>query len=250
MSDTSPVAHVLVTEDNKAAAEAVMTVLKQLNCTVDHAASGPEAMDMLTSTVYDIIFMDVGLPGMTGLDVAREIRNFDDSKKSATPIVGLTGYSNQRHACIQADMQDCLLKPATSGDLADMLARYTAFTQEDSEEDVSIIDWSGCVQRCEGNEKEAERLLVECATNAQKNCVVMREGQEALDVDIMRTELYKILSGIYDLKLPELEDSLQESQHILREDCPDDDELEGSLKGLEEAITNLTAACKERGFIQ
>lgn len=111
---------VLLTEDNLAAALAVKAALVRLGCVVDHAKTGEEAIQLIGEKSYDIVFMDVGLPDMNGFEVSQVIRQ----RGIETPIIALTGHADKYSLCIDAGMQDTLLKPAQSEELQAMLQQY------------------------------------------------------------------------------------------------------------------------------
>ena len=88
--------------------------LERLNCTVDQAATGKDAIQKATAHHYDLIFMDMGLPDHTGIEVTQTIRALPDPQKAQVPIVGLTGHAGdtQHQACLNAGMNAVLTKPA------------------------------------------------------------------------------------------------------------------------------------------
>ena len=93
------------------AAIAVKVGLKSLNCIVEVADTGLGALEKIQSNNYDLIFMDIGLPDIDGLEVTKKIRALQDVKKANTPIVALTGHMHKRGACLTAGMQNLLIKP-------------------------------------------------------------------------------------------------------------------------------------------
>ncbi|HTN41203.1 MAG TPA: response regulator, partial [Asticcacaulis sp.] len=84
-------------------------LLQREGCRVERASSGEEAIDILKHRQFDIIFMDLGLPGIDGIGAAREIR----AMGIRTPVIALTAnaYEEDRRASIHAGMNDFLTKP-------------------------------------------------------------------------------------------------------------------------------------------
>ena len=99
------------------------TLLKREGCAVETAASGHEALDALKRARYDLVFMDMRMPGMDGPSAARAIRARGDE----TPIVALTAnaFAEDRRACLEAGMDDHLVKPLELDALRASLARWT-----------------------------------------------------------------------------------------------------------------------------
>ncbi|MDY6923954.1 MAG: response regulator [Pseudomonadota bacterium] len=114
---------VLLVEDNPVGALLASTLLKREGCAVETAASGHEALEALKRARYDLVFMDMRMPGMDGPTAARAIRARGDE----TPIVALTAnaFAEDRRACLEAGMDDHLVKPLELDALRASLARWT-----------------------------------------------------------------------------------------------------------------------------
>lgn len=95
--------------------------------------TGEEALEKIPSEVPDIVFMDVRLPGITGLDVTRQLRTRDQLK--ALPIIALTAYAMpaDRQAALDAGCNDFLAKPVRYQAVEDVIRRYVPVTGESPE---------------------------------------------------------------------------------------------------------------------
>ena len=76
----------LLVEDEKRMAEALCELLRLEKYDVDHYADGPEGLDAALTGAYDLIILDVMLPGKNGFDIAREVRK----NGVKTPVLMLT----------------------------------------------------------------------------------------------------------------------------------------------------------------
>ncbi len=114
---------VLLVEDNPVNALLAQALLKREGCAVERAASGEEALTALARTGFDLILMDLRMPGMGGLAAARALRARDDN----TPIIALTAtaFEDDRKACLEAGMNDFLSKPFEAATLRALLTRWT-----------------------------------------------------------------------------------------------------------------------------
>jgi CheY-like chemotaxis protein/nitrogen-specific signal transduction histidine kinase len=114
---------VLLVEDNPVGALLAATLLRREGCAVETAASGYEAVDAMKRARYDLVFMDMRMPGMDGPSAARAIRARGDQ----TPIVALTAhaFAEDRRTCLEAGMDDHLVKPLELESLRSSLARWT-----------------------------------------------------------------------------------------------------------------------------
>ena len=123
---SAPGARVLLAEDNPINALLARTLLQREGAQVDRAGSGEEAVAALAAGRYDLVLMDVRMPGMGGVEAARAIR----AAGCATPIVALTAdaFEDDRRACLAAGMDDFLVKPLTETALRAVLARWVGWT--------------------------------------------------------------------------------------------------------------------------
>jgi PAS domain S-box-containing protein len=111
--------HVLVAEDNEINALLTCALLTRLGHQPAVAESGAAALERWRAareagTPYDIILMDMQMPGMDGLEAARRIRAFEtESGGTQTPIIALTAnaFAEDRESCLAAGMDVFLVKP-------------------------------------------------------------------------------------------------------------------------------------------
>ncbi|MGF1545344.1 MAG: response regulator [Parvularculaceae bacterium] len=116
---------VLLVEDNKINALLATALLKRAGCVVDVAVEGAEAVALAGEGRHDIIFMDMHMPGMNGLEAAQRIRALKGAAAEA-PIVALTAnaMASDRKKCLDAGMNDFLSKPFEPEDLQHMLDKW------------------------------------------------------------------------------------------------------------------------------
>ena len=84
---------ILLAEDEKRMAAALVALLRQEKYDVDHMADGAAALIALESGVYDIAVLDVMMPGMSGFELARRLKN--DEQTSHIPIIFLTAKDTE-----------------------------------------------------------------------------------------------------------------------------------------------------------
>ncbi|TNC48032.1 response regulator [Rubellimicrobium rubrum] len=110
---------ILLVEDHPINQAVAQGLLGCLGLTVEIASNGAEAVSLLSREQFDLVFMDVQMPVMSGLEATREVRRTGNPVR----IVGLTGnaFVSDRTDCIQAGMDDFLAKPVTQDRLIQTL---------------------------------------------------------------------------------------------------------------------------------
>lgn len=114
---------VLLVEDNPVNALLGRTLLSREGCRVQTAANGQEALDLMAATAFDLVLMDMRMPGLDGPSATRALRARGDQ----TPIIALTAnaFAEDRQLCFEAGMNDYLTKPLSPDSLRTLLARWT-----------------------------------------------------------------------------------------------------------------------------
>ncbi len=108
--------HILVAEDNDINWEIISYMLNTFGIEADRAENGQICVDMISSAdagSYDLIFMDVQMPQMNGLDATRTIRKLEDPWASSIPIIAMTAdaFSENVSECLSAGMNGHIAKP-------------------------------------------------------------------------------------------------------------------------------------------
>jgi len=105
----------------------VMAILESQGVSCDLVCGGAEAVQAVRDVAYDLVLMDIQMPGMDGLAAAREIRRLPGAR-GAVPILALTAntLSDQRRAYAEAGMEDCIAKPVNMGELLTKTAHWGA----------------------------------------------------------------------------------------------------------------------------
>ena len=124
-----PTANVLLVEDNVVNQKVAITMLKKLGFNVDLAENGKEAVDMVQSKKYQIIFMDCQMPVMDGYEATGQIRKLGPDF-TEIPIVAMTAnaLTRDREQCLEAGMNDFLPKPYRQHELEEMLDQWLTNT--------------------------------------------------------------------------------------------------------------------------
>ena len=127
-----PSVRVLVVDDTAVNRELVKLMLEPLGLQVEEATGGAEAVQAAMSTPFDLILMDVRMPGVDGLEATRVIRGASLANR-LTPIIALTADVQPENAaaCRAAGMNDVLAKPIVPRQLLAAIVAHTADPAQD-----------------------------------------------------------------------------------------------------------------------
>lgn len=118
---------ILVVEDSIINQQVINEALLKKNCKVDLANNGKESIDKFKTNAYDLIFMDIQMPGMDGLQATSAIREIEkENKLIRTPIISLTAHDDE-HSKIDAKEAGCdgfISKPFKWGEIYKVLNSY------------------------------------------------------------------------------------------------------------------------------
>jgi signal transduction histidine kinase/DNA-binding response OmpR family regulator len=117
---------VLVVDDNVVNQEFAAEAVRRLGHVVTTLESGAEALDMLSKRTFDVILLDIQMPGLDGLEVARRFRGME--RGTRTPIVAVTAHTTRedRDRCVAAGFDAVLTKPATQSTLGAIIREVTS----------------------------------------------------------------------------------------------------------------------------
>jgi two-component system, sensor histidine kinase len=176
---------VLVAEDNPVNQKLAVLLLEKRGHSVHLACDGLLALRALEEQSFDLVLMDVQMPGMSGLEATREIRRSEVQAGGHIPIIAMTAHAmkGDRERCLEAGMDEYISKPIRQDELFDALERFASrpggfVGQSESE-----------VVRCEESDRaailaqldgDAELLSAIAATFLDQQEKQLEEMREAL----------------------------------------------------------------------
>lgn len=122
---------VLLVEDNDLNAEIAQFTLSRAGAVVTHAKDGESAVEAFATSApheYDVVLMDIMMPGIDGLEATRRIRALDREDAATTPIIAVSAnaFADDRRLSREAGMDAHLSKPVSSQELVEALAHIAA----------------------------------------------------------------------------------------------------------------------------
>jgi TMAO reductase system sensor TorS len=119
--------NILLAEDNAVNQRVTIRLLEKEGHAVEAVTDGTEALQALACERFDVVLMDVQMPGMDGLEATAAIRSRERDTGRHIPIIALTAHAmkGDRERCLEAGMDDYLAKPVDRKSLHAVLARWT-----------------------------------------------------------------------------------------------------------------------------
>ena len=113
---------VLLVEDNPANQKLATYILKDRGHNIEIAGDGEEAVYLTAKNRYDVILMDVQMPGMNGLEATTAIRK-REGPESRVPIIAMTAHAlkDDRERCLAAGMDGYLSKPVNAKEMIGLI---------------------------------------------------------------------------------------------------------------------------------
>jgi CheY-like chemotaxis protein len=115
---------VLIVEDNLTNRQVVITVLRALGYQPDIAENGRQGIDKASTGKYDLILLDVQMPDVDGLAVARYVREFVNDPRPTIVAITAGVTPEDRQACFDAGMDDFVMKPFKIATLKEVILKY------------------------------------------------------------------------------------------------------------------------------
>ncbi len=197
------------------------------------ACNGREAIDAYRSGRIDLIFMDIQMPVMDGIEATRAIRALEKGQGNVprVPIVALTAHAVREYidACLQSGMDDYLIKPVYRQNLHEKVSRWTngdgfAASCEAAGAECAAgppataepIDFARALEEFEGNREVLRGLLERCLENVRAQLDTIREALGRADAEILRREAHAIKGGAANLAAAELSSAAAELEKTAR----------------------------------
>ena len=211
---------ILAVDDNEANLKLVLTLLRDCHVQAEGAASGFEALSKARQQSFDLVFMDLQMPGMDGVETTERLRSLD-ARSQDIPVIALTAHAlaEEQARLMQQGFNGYLCKPINSQQLADTIREFTGFSCELAAGSIPEI-------------RDTRRGIRPSARQQQQACVSVEEGVRlaAGKVDLAE-ELFSML-------LEQLHTDMREIERLWQE---------GDMDGLLECVHKLHGATRYCG---
>jgi len=187
---------VLVLDDHEPNRFLLVIQLASFGHIVFEARSGIEALGLLLSNDYDVLFTDLNMPGMDGHELVRELRAFEASQR--TPrcfVVGVTAKAREeaREDCLLSGMDNCLFKPVRVKDLDICLSSMKAGIVSNLPADRVSLNY--IVDLFDGDLNLSGKLFLELRENNTRDLHRLEEIIISGSISELRSLIHHIMNG-------------------------------------------------------
>ncbi|WP_339514385.1 ATP-binding protein [Pseudomonas sp. RL_15y_Pfl2_60] len=244
---------ILCVDDNPANLLLVQTLLEDMGASVSVAKDGHEALDIAKSIRFDMILMDVQMPGMDGRETTEAIRLWETEQiKSAVPIIALTAHalSNEKRTLLQSGMDDYLTKPISERQLAQVVLKWTglslrALIPEPADDNsrldidlnqISTLDIEEGLRLAAGKADLAADMLNMLLAGLPTDLQAIRQARQAGNSQLLIERVHRLHGATRYCGVPQLRATCLRSETLLKQDDP---AARNALDQLEVAIKRL-----------
>ncbi|UVJ42917.1 response regulator [Pseudomonas sp. LS1212] len=246
---------VLCVDDNPANLLLVQTLLEDMGAKVLAVDSGYNAIKAVQNESFDLVLMDVQMPGMDGRETTEKIRLWESSQPGAAlPIVALTAHAmaNEKRSLLQSGMDDYLTKPISERQLAQVVLKWTGLAlrsqrNERASESVAlqtelpVLDPEEGLRLAAGKFDLATDMLAMLLASLDADREAIRAAREARDRTATIERVHRLHGATRYCGVPQLRAACQRSETLLKQDDPD---AHAALDELDQAITRLASQAR------
>jgi PAS domain S-box-containing protein len=188
---------ILVAEDNEFNAQLLEQLLGRRGHRVRVANNGREALAQVDEGAFDLLLLDVHMPGLDGFQVIRTIRERERSAGGHLPVLALTARSRKvdRDQCLAAGMDDFLAKPIQAADLEAAIERLMGARGSFEGLGSNLLDSRVLLAACGGDAAILEKICQALGARLPDQMTAIRNALHEQDMSGLREAAHK-LSGM------------------------------------------------------
>ena len=226
--------NILVVDDQEFNLELIKVIFDKWKINSTLLSSGKQAIAEVKAHDYDMIFMDIQMPEMSGLEVTKRIRKYEKEINKHTPIIALTAAASKEEAenCINHGMDDYLLKPFTQNNLFHKIAKTLGIDTEEAEsiesipeDDIDALNLDDLQELSNGNPAFVVNMLSIFIKNFDIDLKDLQDALKNKDWNKLRGKSHKMIPPCRHLgfntlmtDLKEIENESQQDQDISKAD--------------------------------
>lgn len=221
IKETGSKGRILLVEDYVTNQQVAEMHLSSAGYQVDIAEDGHKAVEKAASNAYDLILMDLEMPGMDGFDAVREIRRMERSRNGAAkqmPIIALTAHAlkGQEASCRDVGMDDFMTKPIRRKPLLDRVHRWISAAAStngggipeqvpnqtqlpDAPQTDLPMDWDRALREFMGKEDLLRNVAAEFRNTVRGQLKIIDQALTSRNAELVKKQAHAIKGGAANL---------------------------------------------------
>ncbi|WP_409283212.1 response regulator [Pseudomonas protegens] len=246
---------VLCVDDNPANLLLIQTLLEDMGAKVLAVDNGYAALNAIQNEPFDLVMMDVQMPGMDGRQSTEAIRQWESERHGTPlPIVALTAHAmaNEKRALLQSGMDDYLTKPISERQLAQVVLKWTGLAlrnqgperaSERSEVslELQVLDQDEGLRLAAGKADLAADMLAMLLASLEADREAINAARAANDHSALIERVHRLHGATRYCGVPQLRAACQRSETLLKQE---DAKAFAALDELDHAIDRLAAEAR------
>ncbi|MCY7261677.1 response regulator [Pseudomonas protegens] len=246
---------VLCVDDNPANLLLIQTLLEDMGAKVLAVDNGYAALNAIQNEPFDLVMMDVQMPGMDGRQSTEAIRQWESERHGTPlPIVALTAHAmaNEKRALLQSGMDDYLTKPISERQLAQVVLKWTGLAlrnqgperaNERSELnlELQVLDQDEGLRLAAGKADLAADMLAMLLASLEADREAINAARAANDHSALIERVHRLHGATRYCGVPQLRAACQRSETLLKQE---DVKAFAALDELDHAISRLAAEAR------
>nr|WP_221189689.1 ATP-binding protein [Azomonas macrocytogenes] len=241
---------ILCVDDNAANLLLVETLLSDMGAEVEAIDNGMDAFEAVKHKTFDLVFMDMQMPGMDGRQTTEAIRQWENEHNNLPlPIVALTAHAlaSEKRLLLQDGLDDYMTKPINERQLAQVVLKWTGLSlqQKDSSQPEqqalsdnshSVLDAEEGLRLAAGKADLAKDMLGMLLASLPADRQAIRQARAAGNHQTLIDHVHRLHGATRYCGVPQLRTACQRSETLLKQDHID---AQLALDELDTAIARL-----------
>jgi two-component system, NarL family, sensor histidine kinase BarA len=242
---------ILCVDDNPANLLLVQTLLNDMGALTRPAHDGFAAVELAQQESFDLIFMDIQMPGMDGRQATEAIRQWENQQgRAPVPIIALTAHAlaNEKRTLLQSGLDDYLSKPISERQLAQVVLKWTGMSLRQHSEpaqqqantiinsELRVIDNDEGLCLAAGKADLAQDMLQMLLAGLAADRQAIAQARQAGDRNSLIERVHRLHGATRYCGVPQLRDACQRCETLLKQNAPHADQ---ALDELNQAIERL-----------
>jgi CheY-like chemotaxis protein/HPt (histidine-containing phosphotransfer) domain-containing protein len=234
---------VLLVEDNSVNRRLAQIVLARRGHAVTAVDSGGAALEALRHGRFDLILMDVQMPGMDGIDTTRAIRESEQRRGGHVPIIALTAHAmaTDRERCLSAGMDGYLVKPIQPAALLNAIERIASEPEQlpaTGDAGPAAADRAALLEQVGGDARLLREIADLFVRESGRHLAALRQAIESRDTVAFRRETHTLRGMLRGLRATAADQQVAELQSL--DPQQQGDQATAACAVLEQAVASFT----------